>query len=218
MRSRRVRDDPFAPDPGFAELYARLPEAADAEPWLAWCREVGGSVLYLGVGAGRLALPLLRAGIDVLGVDAHPKMLGILQRRAPGMRLLRARVEELELVVRFPLVMAPSGLLQTQALLRRAAALSSRWVAFELLNPHWLLAAPRRGVRVLATGGGSARLEVDYLAGKFIQEAVVQLTWPEEIEQRLAASGLDLVAMRGGDDGVALSGSPTFIVLSQVPE
>ncbi|MBJ7603501.1 MAG: class I SAM-dependent methyltransferase [Candidatus Dormibacteraeota bacterium] len=216
--ARFVRDDPLAPDPGFAELYGQLPEVEDLEPWLAWCRPAGGPVLYLGVGAGRLALPLLRAGVELVGVDAHPGMLAILRRRSPGLRLLQARLEDLALTVRFPLVMAPSGLLQTEALLRRAALLSTHWLAFELLNPHWLLASPGPGVRVLATSGDSVRLEVDYLGGQWTQQAEVQLTWPERIEHRLLRCGLELVVMRGASDKVGLSESPTFAVLSQLLE
>jgi len=213
-----VRDDPLAPDPGFAQLYGQLPEVEDLEPWLAWCRAAGGSVLYLGVGAGRLALPLLRAGVELVGVDAHPGMLAILRRRSPGLRLLRARLEDVSLTTRFPLVMAPSGLLQTESLLRRAASLSSRWLAFELLNPHWLLASPGPGVRVLATSGDRVQLEVDYLGGKWTQQAEVQLTWPEAIEHRLLQCGLELVVMRGASDKAGLSESPTFAVLSQLLE
>src|SRR5204862_278907 len=75
LRRNRVRDDPHRPDPGFADLYAALPEAEDLWPWLDWCREAKGPVLYLGIGAGRLAAPLLREGIQFVGVDAHPGML-----------------------------------------------------------------------------------------------------------------------------------------------
>ncbi|HYM97999.1 MAG TPA: hypothetical protein VET26_11915, partial [Candidatus Sulfotelmatobacter sp.] len=70
-----VRDDPHDPDPRFADLYASLPEADDLWPWLDWCLDADQPVLYLGVGAGRLAAPLHRAGIELVGVDAHPGML-----------------------------------------------------------------------------------------------------------------------------------------------
>ncbi len=174
--------------------------------------------MYVGVGAGRLALPLLRAGVELVGVDAHPGMLAILRRRAPDLRLLRARLEDLALTARFPLVMAPSGLLQTESLLRRAASLSSHRLAFELINPHWLLASPGPSVRVRARCGDRVRLEVDYAGGKWTQQADILLTWPEAIEQRLAQSRLELVTMRGGNDQVGLSESPTFAVLSQLLE
>ncbi len=83
---RLVRDDPDRPDPGLAELYASLPDAVELEPWLGWCREAD-RVLYLGVGAGRLAVPLVRAGVRLVGVDAHPGMIAHLQRRLPDLEL-----------------------------------------------------------------------------------------------------------------------------------
>ncbi|HYZ01713.1 MAG TPA: hypothetical protein VFA92_09475, partial [Candidatus Binatia bacterium] len=65
---RVVRDDALQPDPGFAELYAALPVAADLEPWLSACLDAGGPVLYVGVGAGRLAVPLAASGVELVGV------------------------------------------------------------------------------------------------------------------------------------------------------
>lgn len=43
----------------------------------------GGRVLELGVGTGRLALPLAAAGLDVVGLDASPAMLAALAAK-PG--------------------------------------------------------------------------------------------------------------------------------------
>ena len=44
----------------------------------------GGRVLELGVGTGRLALPLRAAGVDVHGVDASPAMLDRLRAKPGG--------------------------------------------------------------------------------------------------------------------------------------
>src|SRR5690348_8465411 len=82
-RQMRVRDDRLHPDPGFAELYAALPDAEDLSPWLEWCRAAKPPVLYLGIGTGRLATPLHSKGIELVGVDAHPGMLASLHARAP---------------------------------------------------------------------------------------------------------------------------------------
>src|SRR6266540_5840961 len=147
---RTVRDDPDDPDPGFAELYASFPDAAELEPWLTWCREAGGPVLYLGIGAGRLAVPLAAAGLELVGVDAHPGMLELLRRRLPDARLILARIEDLDLDHRFPLVIGPSGVLGDPLSLAVAARHSTRRVALELTNPHWLLGAGHPAVRVLA--------------------------------------------------------------------
>ncbi len=45
----------------------------------------GGAVLELGVGTGRIAIPLAAAGVDVVGVDASAEMLGRLGAK-PGSR------------------------------------------------------------------------------------------------------------------------------------
>lgn len=209
---RRVRDEPERPDPGFAELYASLPDATDLEPWLGWSRQANGTVLYLGIGAGRLAIPLLREGVELVGVDAHPDMLERVRERAPEIELVQARIEDLRLDRRFQLVLAPSNILCSGQRLAGAAchvAAGGR-LAFELMNPHWLEAGAE-GVRVLAIDHAGCRLEIDYPGG-FTQEAEVPLVWPEEIEDFLAGSGLALRHMVGsGDD---LETSPTFLVLA----
>src|SRR5215472_8557298 len=138
---RMVRDDPLDPDPGFAELYASFPDATDLEPWLGWCREAHGPVLYLGVGAGRLAVPLAAAGVELVGVDAHPGMLERLRARMPGVELVQTRIEDLDLDRRFPLVIGPSSILESAECLAIAARHCSHRVAMELMNPHWLLDA-----------------------------------------------------------------------------
>src|SRR5215471_16332786 len=129
---RIVRDDPQDPDPGFAELYASFPDATDLEPWLGWCREAAAPVLYLGIGAGRLAVPLAAAGVELVGVDAHPGMLDRLRRRLPDAELVLARIEDLDLGRRFPLVMSPSSILGDPSRLAVAARHSSSRVALEL--------------------------------------------------------------------------------------
>jgi SAM-dependent methyltransferase len=81
----------------------------------AIARRHGGPVLELGVGTGRVAFALARAGLDVVGVDAMASMLE--RARANALRLPKAvqsRVElrrgdmrRLRLERRFPLVIAP---------------------------------------------------------------------------------------------------------------
>ncbi len=210
-----VRDEAENPDPGFAELYASLPDAADIEPWLGWCRSAGGTVLYLGVGAGRLAVPLADAGVRLVGVDAHPGMLGQLRRRLPDRELVEARIEELDLGRRFSLVIGPSGILAEAGRLAAAARHSSRLVALELMNPHWLLGAEHPTVRVSSRSRDHASIEVDYPGG-WTQSASVLLRWPEDVESYLAQAGLELELMRGQDsEADTLLESPTYYVLAR---
>jgi SAM-dependent methyltransferase len=44
----------------------------------------GGRVLELGVGTGRIALPLARAGIEVHGIDLSPDMVAVLRSKPGG--------------------------------------------------------------------------------------------------------------------------------------
>ena len=211
-----VRDDPLDPDPGFAELYASIPDAVDLEPWLGWCRQAAGAVLYLGVGAGRLAVPLAAAGIDLVGVDVHPGMLERLRVRLPGVEVLQTRVEDLDLDRRFPLVIGPSNILHGAERLAAAARHSSHRVAMELMNPHWLLDAEQPTVRVLSATAEKAEIEVDY-AGGWTQAAGVPLRWPEDIESFLSGAGLLLEAMCGRHAEAELSDSSTYYVLARAP-
>jgi hypothetical protein len=212
---RMVRDDPLDPDPGFAELYASFPDATDLEPWLGWCRAADGPVLYLGVGAGRLAVPLAAAGVALVGVDAHPGMLERLRERLPGTELVHARIENLDLGRRFPLVIAPSSVLGSVHRLAVAARHSSRRVGLELMNPHWLMESEHPSVRVLECTDEDAEIEVDY-PGHWTHRAKVALCWPERVESLLDGAGLALELMRGRDPDADLDESPTYVVLARV--
>lgn len=214
--ARMVRDDPLDPDPGFAELYGSIPDAVDLEPWLGWCLQAGATVLYLGIGAGRLAAPLAAAGIDLVGVDAHPGMLERLCARLPDLELVHERIEDLDMGRRFPLVIGPSSILDSADRLAVAARHSSDRVALELLNPHWLLSLEHPATRVLNATAEHAEIEVDY-PGAWTQSAAVPLRWPEDIESFLDGAGLRLEVMHGRDPDENLAQSSTYYVLARRP-
>ena len=212
-----VRDDPRRPDPGFAELYGRLPDATDLEPWLSLAQATRAPVLYLGAGAGRLAVPLAKAGIELVLVDAHPGMVAHLRRRLPSTEIHQSLIEDLELGHRFDLVMIPSGIGDDAGVREGAVrhlAPEGR-LALELTNPHWLAAGANPRFRVRNLGADRARVEVEYPGGT-IQDAEIALIWPEEIEDWLAAAGLELVRMFGHPDA-ELEESPTFYVVAIRP-
>jgi len=213
-----VRDDPSNPDAGFAELYAQLPDATDLWPWLELAQSATPPVLYLGVGTGRIAVPLSAAGIELVGVDSHPGMLERLRGRLPRTELIESRIEDLGLGRRFDLVVAPSNILYLVERLRRAAdhLADGGALAFELANPHWLRAGGGDGVRVRAFDGNGARLEVDYRLpnGRTItQHAEVAIVWPEEVDNWLTSAGLRLQRMFGRPDA-DLRDSPSFYVVT----
>jgi SAM-dependent methyltransferase len=103
-----------------SSAYERLGAAYDA-----WCRSVtedipfyvdlaeqsGGPVLEIGVGSGRVAVPIALAGVTVVGVDESPVMLELARRRAEphavDLRLVRADMRDLPELGAFALVTVP---------------------------------------------------------------------------------------------------------------
>ena len=83
------------PDPSdygrvWAEDYDRLYETREqVEAVTTFIGKLapGGSVLEMGVGTGRLAVPLLAAGLTVTGIDASSEMLDRLRARPGGDRV-----------------------------------------------------------------------------------------------------------------------------------
>lgn len=86
----------------------------DIEWYRSLLQRLGGPVLELGVGSGRIALPLLADGHDVVGVDLSQPMLDALQRRLDAepdlggsCELHCADFRELDLERRFPTILLP---------------------------------------------------------------------------------------------------------------
>jgi ubiquinone/menaquinone biosynthesis C-methylase UbiE len=91
----------------------------DVAFWQRTAERTGGPALELGCGTGRIAVPVARTGVRVVGVDRSAPMLERARRRRR-----RARLTNLSLVrsdiralpfeaARFQLVMAPYGILQS---------------------------------------------------------------------------------------------------------
>ncbi len=74
------------------DIYDRLHASQeDVEFYLRCARDVGHRVLELGVGTGRVAIPLATAGLDVTGVDRSEPMLSLAKRKARIIKEVRAR-------------------------------------------------------------------------------------------------------------------------------
>jgi len=117
----------------------------DVRFWQDMARRVGGPVLELGCGTGRVSFPVARTGVELVGVDRSDQML----RRARR-HLNRSRASSRPLFVRadiralpfvgpspFALVMAPYGIVQSlvdeddlMATLRSVARVSRRGTTF----------------------------------------------------------------------------------------
>lgn len=68
----------------YDERYAELPFGGDLGTSVAFLRELAreGPALELGIGTGRVALPLREAGVDVHGIDASRPMVDRLRAKA----------------------------------------------------------------------------------------------------------------------------------------
>jgi SAM-dependent methyltransferase len=103
---------------------ARTLGRRDVPFWRNLALNAGGRVLELGCGTGRIALPLGRAGVPIVGIDRSAPMLARARRRVrraklqSTVHLVRADVRRLPFRNPFSLVMAPYGILQS--LLREA--------------------------------------------------------------------------------------------------
>src|SRR5262245_2875190 len=105
---------------------ARTLGRRDVPFWRQIAAQTKGRVLELGCGIGRITLPLVRAGVSVIGVDRSAPMLAQAARRANMFhRRRRARSKKLLRLVRadirvlpfqpdyFSMVLAPYGVLQS---------------------------------------------------------------------------------------------------------
>ncbi len=86
----------------------------DVAYYVRLARNSGGPVLEYGVGNGRIAIPMIRAGVDVVGVDLSRPMLDSLAARAAHepphvrarLRAVHGDMRTTRLDQRFPLVIA----------------------------------------------------------------------------------------------------------------
>jgi SAM-dependent methyltransferase len=97
---------------------ARTMARRDVAFWKRLARAQDGPVLELGCGTGRITIPVARAGARIVGVDRSAPMLARARRRIrrlPHVGLIRADIRHLPFRrrVKFALVMAPYGILQS---------------------------------------------------------------------------------------------------------
>jgi SAM-dependent methyltransferase len=88
----RVRVESSSPYDPIAHIYDSWSRSVveDVAFYVEEARGAKGRIVELGVGTGRIALPIARAAIRVVGVDSSERMLEICRRRAE-----RAGIEEL---------------------------------------------------------------------------------------------------------------------------
>lgn len=99
---------------------ARTLGRRDVPFWRNLAQQAGGTVLELGAGTGRISLPLVRAGVDLVGIDRSEPMLARararLRRSRPSGRLTLVRGDIRHLPIQaesMAMVLAPYGILQS---------------------------------------------------------------------------------------------------------
>ena len=128
---------------------------------------MGGSVLELGCGAGRMTRQLVRLGFSVTAVDESAAMLA----HVGNAETIRARIEDLELGRRFDAVVLASNLINAPADMRRAFLATCRrhsdLVVVEGLPLGW-----QPGDRATQLGAVTSTLRVERQEGSVVNGTV----------------------------------------------
>ena len=79
------------------------------------CKAIQGPILEIGVGTGRVSLPLAQAGMEIVGIDLFKPMLKVAQRKAlavaplkGSLNLIQADMRNFDLQRQFPIVIMPA--------------------------------------------------------------------------------------------------------------
>lgn len=163
-------------------LYERLPVTEDVDWWRTLASgSPDGAVLYVGCGAGRLAIPLAEVCDRLVGVDRDPEMAAASAARLPAslaerVEIVAARLEDLELDRHFGLVVVPSSLLneivEPPARLRALTAAARHChrdgrVVLQVLNPYWLAGEALAVQGTITAADGSSTVRVSISDGSF---------------------------------------------------
>jgi ubiquinone/menaquinone biosynthesis C-methylase UbiE len=185
----------------------------------------GGAVLELGVGSGRLAIPMAAAGIEAHGVDASTAMLDRL-RAKPGAAEVQASTADMaDLSVvgdqRFAVVLvafntffnlvteegqrrclaevarvlAPGGRLVIEAFVPAATRSDSSVTARHVAVDEVVLAVSRTDVDAQTVAGQYVHISE---AGIRLRPWAVRYLTPAQLDELAAAAGLALVARHAG--------------------
>lgn len=181
------------------EVYAALPPRPEAA-WIRDSVEAGASVLDLGAGTGRLAEPLVLAGLRVVAVDDSVDMLSHLQHAEP----VHARIEDVRLDEQFDVVLLASHLVNTPDLAQRERFLqtAARHVApngvvlLEWHPPEWFDGLAPGVTQQGSVAGFTVTLHVHHLTDGLLGATVVYerdtSSWRQDFEaQRLSERDLE---------------------------
>ncbi len=220
------------------------------DPWSASVQEdvpfyldeglaVEGPIVELGVGTGRIAIPLAAAGVHVIGVDSSRGMLDVCAERAAlagvSLDLRLGDLREPPVVERVPLVLCPfRSFLHLQSdddrrralrAVRRMLVPGGRFV-FDVFEPsqqdidetdgRWLEREP--GIWERADWDAHART-LTLSVRDAGSESTLWLAWlsPEEWRSLLTDEGFEIAALYGWFDRTPYKGGEDFVFVSSRP-
>ena len=209
-------------------------DGRDAAAFVAALVPPGGRVLELGVGTGRIALPLAAAGVEVTGVDASARMLATLAARDPTgrIRLVEADMAEPAAPPPYDVVLVACNTLfmltepdrQLACLdgARRTLLPGGRLVV-EVYNPLPFVRGPAELVQVRHLDRDTVMVdtvrcdphaqllvEIHVLLGAGPPLTVPELSrfaWPAELDRMAQLAGLTLAGRAGGWRGEPFDGT-----------
>jgi len=201
------------------QLWPEVFDPAVVEPAVAFLADIasGGPVLELGIGTGRLALPLSNRGLRVCGIDLSPAMIGEL-RAKPRSKAIEVTVGDfattrveglfrLVYLVRNTIMNLTTQDAQVQCFSNAAAHLEpGGWFVLEVAIPPWQRLPP--GESLLAFDVIPSHIGVDEIdvatqnswshhfwlvegeAKKF--SAPFRYVWPAELDLMARLAGMKL--------------------------
>jgi SAM-dependent methyltransferase len=214
--------DPSAYGRHIADLYDATVRDFPTELTVARLAELadGGAVLELGIGTGRLALPLAASGLRVAGIDGSPEMVAVLRAKPGGDRIpvVLGDFSEASAEGSFALVVLVYNTifaLPSQAAQVRCFANAARHLApggrfvIEAWVPDPAAFTDGTAVRVLSAGADEVLLEAATLhpADQTMRTTKIHLTerggvrllpanhryaWPAELDLMAELAGLQL--------------------------
>ena len=100
----------------YDSIYAVIRDpSGDSAFYCSMAEEIGGPLLELGCGTGRVLLESAETGLECVGLDASKEMLDVLREKNPpeNVSLVQARIEDFDLGLgRFRLITAPFRAMQ----------------------------------------------------------------------------------------------------------
>ncbi|MGO1020134.1 class I SAM-dependent methyltransferase [Streptomyces rubiginosohelvolus] len=210
----------------YDDVYPSTPDLDDIATYLLTLAAPGASVLELGVGTGRVALPLAERGFDVTGVESSEGMLARLAEKDPEGRItpVHGDFAGLDLGRSFDVVLAPFNVLccamavDEQIALMHAMArhvTAEGHVVIETFDPSDYHVQKKNEVNTYPIGARGALIEsvgvlpasqnmmlqsTLFLDGDAPKSAttVMRYVWPGELDLLGAIAGLELVGRYAG--------------------